>query len=99
MVVSDRVIVMNLGRIEQIGAPQEIYDRPRNRFVAQFVGSGNIFPVKVRDTDRSRKAALVEARIGDGAVELTASTDQPVEPGAGGFLCLPIGRAPVCTPA
>src|SRR3546814_2500310 len=47
----------------------------RNRFVAQFVGSGNIFPVKVRDMDRSRNAALVEARIGDGAVELTASAD------------------------
>ncbi len=42
MAISDRVIVMNVGVIEQIGTPQEIYDRPRSRFVADFVGSANL---------------------------------------------------------
>lgn len=40
--ISDRVVVMNEGRIEQVGSPQDIYDRPRNNFVADFVGSANL---------------------------------------------------------
>ena len=39
MTLADRVVVMNSGRIEQIGAPQELYHRPRTRFVAGFIGS------------------------------------------------------------
>jgi len=39
MSMADRIAVMNAGRIEQIGSPQEIYDRPENMFVADFVGS------------------------------------------------------------
>ncbi|CAN5859398.1 ABC transporter ATP-binding protein [soil metagenome] len=42
LAISDRVIVMNVGVIEQIGTPQQIYDRPRSRFVADFVGSANL---------------------------------------------------------
>ncbi|MBV8392795.1 MAG: ABC transporter ATP-binding protein [Alphaproteobacteria bacterium] len=42
LAISDRVIVMNVGSIEQIGPPEEIYNRPRSRFVADFVGSANI---------------------------------------------------------
>jgi ABC-type Fe3+/spermidine/putrescine transport system ATPase subunit len=42
LAISDRVIVMNVGVIEQIGAPEEIYNRPRTRFVADFVGSANL---------------------------------------------------------
>jgi ABC-type Fe3+/spermidine/putrescine transport system ATPase subunit len=42
LAISDRVIVMNVGVIEQIGTPEEIYNRPRSRFVADFVGSANI---------------------------------------------------------
>ena len=39
MTMADRIVVMNAGRIEQIGAPLELYDRPGNRFVAGFLGS------------------------------------------------------------
>ena len=39
MTLADRVVVMNQGRIEQIGAPQELYHHPRTRFVAGFIGS------------------------------------------------------------
>src|SRR5689334_9840123 len=42
LAISDRVIVMNVGVIEQIGTPQQIYDAPKSRFVADFVGSANI---------------------------------------------------------
>jgi len=39
MTLADRVVVMNQGRIEQIGPPQELYHKPRTRFVAGFIGS------------------------------------------------------------
>jgi ABC-type Fe3+/spermidine/putrescine transport system ATPase subunit len=47
LAISDRVIVMNVGVIEQIGTPQEIYDRPKSRFVADFVGSANLIKGRV----------------------------------------------------
>jgi putative spermidine/putrescine transport system ATP-binding protein len=40
--MSDRVCVFDRGRVEQVGAPEEIYDRPATRFVAGFVGAGNL---------------------------------------------------------
>src|SRR5436189_3649755 len=43
MTISDRIAVMDAGRIEQIGPPREIYDRPRTRFVADFIGEINVF--------------------------------------------------------
>lgn len=45
--VADRVIVMNHGKIEQIGTPREIYETPKNLFVAQFIGEINIFDAEV----------------------------------------------------
>jgi ABC-type Fe3+/spermidine/putrescine transport system ATPase subunit len=42
--LADRLIVMNEGRVEQIGVPQEIYARPKSLFVARFVGDANILP-------------------------------------------------------
>ena len=52
LAISDRVIVMNVGVIEQIGTPEEIYNRPRNRFVADFVGSANLIKGRVRGAGR-----------------------------------------------
>lgn len=43
MEVADRVVVMNEGRIEQVGAPDEVYDRPATPFVLQFLGDVNLF--------------------------------------------------------
>jgi putative spermidine/putrescine transport system ATP-binding protein len=43
LAMSDRVAVMNAGRVEQVGTPLEIYDRPETRFVADFIGDTNIF--------------------------------------------------------
>src|SRR5690242_6100747 len=43
MTISDRIAVMNAGRIEQIGNPADIYNRPRTRFVADFIGEINLF--------------------------------------------------------
>jgi len=51
MTLADRVVVMNGGVIEQVGPPQELYHRPRTRFVAGFIGSPgmNFLPVRVAD--------------------------------------------------
>lgn len=45
--MADRVVVMNRGRIEQVGAPAEIYTRPQTHFVAEFVGNNNLFDGEV----------------------------------------------------
>jgi ABC-type Fe3+/spermidine/putrescine transport system ATPase subunit len=45
--MADRIAVMNAGRIVQVGAPQELYDRPRSRFVADFLGEANFIDGKV----------------------------------------------------
>jgi iron(III) transport system ATP-binding protein len=52
LAISDRVIVMNVGVIEQIGTPEQIYNRPRSRFVADFVGSANLIKGRLTGQDR-----------------------------------------------
>ena len=42
MTMADRIVVMNAGGIEQIGTPQDVYDRPNSRFVARFIGGSNV---------------------------------------------------------
>jgi spermidine/putrescine ABC transporter ATP-binding subunit len=48
LTMSDRIAVMHEGRIEQIGTPEVLYDRPANRFVASFIGETNFLPAVVR---------------------------------------------------
>ncbi len=48
LAVADRIVVMNAGRIEQVGTPMEIYREPATPFVADFVGKANMLPGKVR---------------------------------------------------
>ncbi len=48
MAISDRIAVMNLGVIQQVGTPKELYLRPRNQFVANFVGTSNFLYATVR---------------------------------------------------
>jgi spermidine/putrescine transport system ATP-binding protein len=49
LVLSDRIAVMNHGRIEQLDAPEALYERPRTRFVADFLGVQNLFRASVLD--------------------------------------------------
>ena len=73
MTMADRIVVMQEGRIEQIGSPLELYDHPANLFVAQFIGSPSMNVVH-GTLRRSADAAWVEA---DGA-------RWPLAPGAPG---------------
>lgn len=47
LTLSDRLAVVNKGRIEQVCEPREVYERPASRFVAEFIGTANFLPVKV----------------------------------------------------
>jgi putative spermidine/putrescine transport system ATP-binding protein len=49
LTMSDRVAVVNEGRFAQVDAPEDLYSRPRNRFVADFVGESSFLPVAVHD--------------------------------------------------
>ena len=52
--ISDRIVVMSAGRVEQIGTPFEIYNRPRTRFVASFVGVLNLLEGRITDPASGR---------------------------------------------
>ena len=56
LVMSNRIAVMNAGRIEQIGGPADIYERPATRFVAEFIGRMNFFSGKVTSVREVRTA-------------------------------------------
>ena len=84
--LSDRIVVMREGRVMQVGAPADIHDRPRNLFVADFVGYRNVLPLTVtaRGVDgrvTAEGAALRvrgRAEVGPGGVVLAAVRPEDV---------------------
>ena len=72
LAMSDRIAVMNKGRVEQVGAPTEIYERPRTRFVADFIGEINILEeagqARALRPEKIRLVAAADARVA-GTVE------------------------------
>ncbi|MBN1828737.1 MAG: ABC transporter ATP-binding protein [Deltaproteobacteria bacterium] len=62
MAVSDRIAILNRGRLEQVGSPTEIYFRPASRFAAEFMGSSNIIELAVVGYDAA--ASLITAEAG-----------------------------------
>ncbi len=58
--ISDRVVVMNEGCIEQIGTPREVYEKPANLYVANFVGETNIFDTTVLSVDDAHMIVDIE---------------------------------------
>lgn len=71
MNMSDRIVVMNHGKIEQIGSAREIYKTPRNAFVADFIGRINLMDVTIESTSGER----VRVRLPDGSVGLVGARD------------------------
>jgi multiple sugar transport system ATP-binding protein len=65
MTLADRVVVMNNGRIEQVGAPQELYHNPKTRFVAGFIGSPamNFIPCKLEQNGVGLKVRITDAIV------------------------------------
>ena len=58
LVMSDEIIVMSKGKIEQRGGPVEIYSRPVNEYVSNFIGVANLLKAKVRDTNGSGQGVV-----------------------------------------
>lgn len=64
MGLSNRIVVMRAGRVEQIGTPSEVYHRPANRFVAGFIGRANFLDAVVVTAGDD----MIEARLANGSV-------------------------------
>ena len=62
--MADRVAVMNVGRIEQVGTPLEIYNSPANKFVAGFIGETNFIDGTVQDLNRADGTLMVKTKSG-----------------------------------
>jgi spermidine/putrescine transport system ATP-binding protein len=63
LTMSDRIVVMRAGRIQQIGSPRDIYRRPRNRFVAEFIGETNLFALSIGRIEGAEAAGFTEAGL------------------------------------
>ena len=76
LAISDRIVVMRDGIVEQVGTPGDIYDRPRNTFVADFVGSANL--IRGRRRPDLERDGLVVLETAGGALVHGRALDRPV---------------------
>jgi iron(III) transport system ATP-binding protein len=79
MTTADLIAVMNAGKVEQAGSPEEIYDRPRSEFVARFIGSSNVIRGKGLDAARIDFAGT-PLRCSGEAIMTGAATPVSVRP-------------------
>jgi putative spermidine/putrescine transport system ATP-binding protein len=86
LTMSDRVAVMHQGRLQQVGTPQEIYESPKNRFVADFVGVCNFLECRVA----SREKETVLVSLEDGALVRAAVSTGAAVPAEGSRVVLAV---------
>ena len=77
LALSHEIAVMNEGRIVQIGSPRDIYERPQNRFVAEFVGSANFLDATVLGREEQADLYRVQTAIG----QMVCFAVEPLKPG------------------
>lgn len=91
LTMSDRIAVMNDGTFEQVGTPTEVYQQPASKFVADFIGTANVFDGTVTDIDDGRAVvdcgeiefaatAPDNVAVGDAVTVVTRPEDTQVEP-------------------
>ena len=80
MTLSDRLAVMDTGQLVQIGTPTQVYESPRNRFVADFFGTINFFKVTIISTDFDAKT--LHAQLETTGTQLEAQSDMALAVGA-----------------
>ncbi len=96
MSLSDQIIVMNAGKIVQIGTPEDIYERPDSKFVAGFIGKVAFFPVQVMETAQAKCLVKINNKVFDtysyvsniktgerATMMCRPESMKPVEPGEG----------------
>jgi spermidine/putrescine transport system ATP-binding protein len=76
--VSDRIAVMNQGKVLQVGTPYEIYESPATDFVARFIGETNLFPASVRKCVPFKKEFMVTLDIADLGPEISVTDYDPL---------------------
>ena len=82
--IADRIAILDAGRLLQVGQPAEVYRRPRNRFVAEFIGEGNFLSGRVRGRN-----SLTEIELEDGTVlRASAPAEGGPETGSKVTICL-----------
>jgi spermidine/putrescine transport system ATP-binding protein len=81
LILSDRVVVMNNGVIEQQGPPKDIYEEPVNRFVAEFVGESNLFEARVVEVDEHTQANIGEGIQKEARQGLQGNTQNDTQKG------------------
>ena len=85
LAMSDRIAVMHDGVMEQLGAPEEIYEHPVKPFVAGFIGISNLLPAKVENGGvRLDGGALVAATVPDGLAPRAPRSSSPCGPRSSG---------------
>jgi spermidine/putrescine ABC transporter ATP-binding subunit len=84
LTLSDRIAVFNAGKVFQIGPPKELYERPANRFVADFIGVNNLLDATVRSVETAERRLRVETPLG----ELATLLDERFRPGDRCVVCV-----------
>lgn len=91
--MSDRIAVMNSGRVEQLGTPEELYERPATRFVADFIGTTNLMIGTVRAIEAGEAVLRLDSgddcRVPSEGLALGRRVELSVRPEAVGLV--PIG--------
>jgi spermidine/putrescine ABC transporter ATP-binding subunit len=77
LTLSDRIAVFNQGKVLQVGPPKALYERPANRFVADFIGINNLVDGKVLSADADKRSVRAETAFG----EISAIHDAALKPG------------------
>jgi len=84
LTMSDRIAVMNRGTVEQLGTPEELYDRPATRFVADFIGTTNLLHGTVDSLDGDAAVIRLDSgdlcRIGPSGRQVGQSVDLSLRP-------------------
>ncbi|MER5437821.1 ABC transporter ATP-binding protein [Streptomyces sp. NPDC002790] len=86
LALSDTVVVMNGGHVEQIDRPERLYDHPRSSFVADFIGSANLLPVQ-DVSSRADGGVIAKTEVGP-VLCLRQSGEGDRRTGSGGFVCV-----------
>jgi ABC-type Fe3+/spermidine/putrescine transport system ATPase subunit len=90
LAMSDRVVVMNAGHIEQIGAPHEIYDEPATEWIAGFIGDTNF--IRVNGTQVAVRPERLRVQAGGGGMLGTVATSMVIGPAVQCYVRLDDGQ-------
>jgi spermidine/putrescine ABC transporter ATP-binding subunit len=91
--MSDRIALLNNGRIEQLGRPEDLYDEPSSRFAAEFIGATNLIAGQVRACN----GTAVSVDIGNGLLYDALSTGKAYQPGDSVYLMVRPERVDIAT--